>query len=244
MRRRSGYKRKRTFRRGYDRVGGFYGRARKRRRFPRIEKKFYDAIFADASIAGNWQFPAATRAGPEGATNTLNDIPQGVTESTRIGRKCTITNIYMRLNFEFLQNDIATLGAALTASETIRIVIVWDKQVNGTAAPITQLFDTDTYNSFRNLANNKRFRILYDKTYSWNTGAIGGGDGTNNDSSRMRNSYQVKIAKKCFIPIEFDSTTGAVSEMRSNNLSLWIGSKEGSRMAMTSSTCRLRYIDY
>ncbi len=249
MRRRyTGRKRKRRiFRRGYDRTGGFYGRFRKRRRFggfPRIEKKFYDKILTETNLTAAGQLVVTSTPGPETDSATLNDIPQGTGESQRIGRKCTITKILIRLNCEFLISTLATLATADTAHETLRIVLYWDKQCNGASATALNLLDTVQYNSYRNIANSKRFVFLYDKLVTFNTTAIAEGNGTNRSSARVIRDYQLKINKKVFIPIEFDSTTGALTEIRSNNIGLRIWTKHGGRMAIAASKMRIRFMDY
>ena len=66
---------------GYTRSSGFYGRFAK----PNGEMKFHDVDLDDAVIAAG-----------ANATASINLIAQGVTESTRVGRKCTITAINWR----------------------------------------------------------------------------------------------------------------------------------------------------
>ena len=239
-------KRGRAFRPGFDRTGGFYGRFNKKRKLTAsyTEKKFLDMNLNDASITAVGTFPTAT--GVEGLANTIVDLPQGTGESARIGRKCTITNIHARFNFEFLAaNSATTLVQANIAHETIRLLVGHDKQCNGTGPAAADILEIDEYNSFRNLANSKRFSILYDKIWAWNTSAISEGNGTNRSSERVVTDYQVNVNIKCFIPIEYSSTTGALSEIRSNNLFVMIWSKHGNRMRLASpSKLRIRYIDF
>ncbi len=209
-----------------------------------MEKKFYDTQISDGSIIANHQFPAKAGGGPATTTATMVDIKQGTGESERIGRKCTITNIYMRINFQFLTDLQSDLSAAQFAHETIHMMLVWDKQANGASPNTTEVLETDAYNSFRNLANNKRFVILYNKIIAWNAGAIGSGNGTANDSNRIVKDYQVNIAKKVFIPIEYSGTTGDIAEVKSNNIAFFVASKHGGRMEIDSSKVRLRFIDF
>ncbi len=238
------YKRRRSFRRGYDRVGGYYGRYNRPSKYRRVEKKFYDFTLTEPSLTANFEFMDKTLGGPTVTSQTLNDIKQGTAEEERIGRKCTIKNINMRLSFTFLDNEVASLLAADSADETLRIVLVLDKQTNGALAPTLDIFDTDVFNSFRNLANIGRFQFLYDKLMTCNTSVIAAGNGTANDSARVRKEFRINISKKVNIPIEFDSTTGGIIEMRSNNLLLIVGSRVGGRMQMLASTCRLRFSDF
>jgi len=60
------------------------------------------------------------------------------------------------------------------------------------------------------------------------------------------NTYQEYIEwySKCQIPLEFSSTTGAITEIRSNNLFLLAGcSTGGDDLVNFLGTCRLRYSD-
>ncbi len=182
--------------------------------------------------------------GPSGNTQTIVDIPQGITEQNRIGRKCTITNILARLNFEFLLDSQSDMTASNDAHETVRFIMFWDKQANGGGAGATDLLETDTYNSFRNLANAKRFVFLVDKLMTFNTTASSAGNGTTNKSERIVRDYQIKINKKVFIPIEYNSTAGAITEMTTNNVGCIVFSKHGARMKLDDSAARIRYIDF
>lgn len=251
----TGRKRKRTYyKKGFDRNVGFYGRNIKRRKMNTngarykagVERKFYDLLTIDGSLDANSNVIPITAAGPVGDTTSINDIPQGTGESQRIGRKCTITRISAKLSFEW--DDTGGTSADLTAaercSETIRILLYWDKQCNGTAAPPTSLLDVDVYNSFPNLANTNRYRFLYDKTFAWNTTAIGAGNGTANDSIRVVHDYQVNLAINTFIPIEFSSTAGALTEIKSNNIGILIYAKAGGRMLLRPSRIRIRFMDF
>ncbi len=217
-------------------------------RILRPEKKFFDHICTDTAITSAATFITADNV--QGNTGTIVGIPQGTTETTRIGRKCTVTNIYARINLEFISNGASDLTAATSAHESVRVIMYWDKQCNGnsdTANTMSAsiLEQTKVY-AFRNLANNKRFKILYDKVHSYNTTAIAAGNGTSNDSERVIRDYQVRISKKCFIPIEFLLTTGAMaSNIATNNIGILVYAKHGSRMNVNGeSRIRIRFIDY
>ncbi len=73
----SSKRRRREFVPGRDRVGGYYGRYANGG-----ELKFHDVDLVDAVVAAGFN-----------VTETINIIAQGVTESTRVGRKCTIKSI-------------------------------------------------------------------------------------------------------------------------------------------------------
>lgn len=217
-----------------------------------FEKKFYDFTLSDASLSAAAQAPLKAGIGPDPGSSTIVDIVQGTGESQRIGRKCTITKIMLRLNFEFLTADDATLNMANTAHETVRFMIYWDKQCNGAGISGTDMLETNVYNSYRNLANVQRFQILYDKTWAWNTTAIAASSAADQEtttaitvnSKRVISDYQKHINLNVFIPVEFDNTDGQLTGIKSNNVGIFIWTKHGTRMQLTNSICRLRFIDF
>ncbi len=211
----------RVFRRGADRTSGYYGRYRG---VSVGEKKFHDIDVDDATVAA---------AGAILNSGSINLIPQGTTEITRIGRKAVLRSINWR--YEVFQ----TAGTSLsTASDVCRIILYLDKQCNGVTAAITDIIETADFQSFRNLANSGRFKILMDKNVIMNLPSAAG-NGTANDTahySRIGSFY-----KKCNIPLEFSSTTGAITEIRSNNLGVLLITLAGN--CGFHSKVRLRFTD-
>lgn len=139
-------------------------------------------------------------------TGQLNLIPQGVTESTRVGRKCVIKSIQGRGIFT------ASPAASATFSPSLHMALVLDKQCNGAAAAITDIFTTaDMATNLRFLANSSRFVIL--KRWDWTQNPSAGATTAYNLNKRNFSYF-----RKCNIPIEFSSTTGVITEIRSNNI--------------------------
>ncbi len=203
--------------RGFTRSAGFFGRFSKGG-----ELKFHDIDMDDAVIAGGMNVQAI-----------INAIPQGTTEVQRIGRKCTIRSIGWRF--------ACTLPNSTTSANTsdvVRVMMILDKQCNGALPANTDIVESSDYQSFNNLGNKNRFRTLFDKTYDLTTSA-GGGDGTTEDYGEdiLTDSF----FKRVNIPIEFDSTTGAITEIRSNNIIVMLGSRSG--LAGFDSKIRLRFSD-
>ncbi len=209
--------RKRPFRRGFDRTSGFFGRFAKGG-----ELKFFDLDLDDAVIAA---------AG--GLTDSINKIAQGTTEVTRIGRKCTIRSINWRFAVLLPESVLSS-----SATDTVRVIMYLDKQANGATAAITDILETADFQSFNNLSNKSRFRTLMDRSYDL-TAAAGGGDGTTEDygATLITDTF----FKKVNLPIEFDSTAGAITEIKSNNLGVLMLSRNGK--AGFASKIRLRFSD-
>lgn len=214
--------------RGRMRIAGFYGRYSG----ATPETKFFDQDINDAAVIANGTI--FTNASAE---SSLLRIAQGNTESTRIGRKITIKSILWRWELTL----IATANESNT-NDVVRIILYLDKQTNGAAAGITDILETDDFQSFNNLANKSRFRTLMDKTIVMNSSA-GSGRGTTDSLSFGAHQRVGTFFKTCNIPIEYDNaaTDGSLATIRSNNINMLILSESG--LCTFGSKMRLRYAD-
>lgn len=190
-----------TIVRGYTRRAGFYGRYNMGGD-SEGELKFFDAAIDDAVIA-----PGGT------INNTIDLIPQEVTESQRIGRKCTLKSIEMRYRINLPEVDAA---ATPSEGDVGRLIVYQDKQTNGAGAAVADLMAQVTVNGFFNLVNKGRFKILIDRTHKLNYAGLAS-DGAAVVSQANVEEFH-KWTKRVNIPLEFDSTTGAITEMRSNHI--------------------------
>ena len=211
-------RRRLTFRRGFDRVGGFYGRYGGRR----SEQKFHD-LELNANLAG---------AGA--VTDSLNLIAQNVTESGRIGRKCTISNVSWRYSISLPEIDAVATPAS---PDVVRVIVFLDKQCNGATATVTDVLESANFQSFNNLANKSRFRTLMDRTHNINYLTLASDGAAVVSSANVREDFS--WYKKCSIPLEFDGVTGAITELRSNNIGVLLISRDG--LATLDSKFRLRF---
>lgn len=206
-------------RRGYTRTAGYYGRFQP----SGSEKKFFDTTDTVTVSTSSEIVPS------------LNLVPQDDTESGRIGRKITIKNIHLNGIFEHK----ATTDAG-TATQG-RIILYQDKQCNGTAAASTDILQSATPLSYRNLSESSRFNILWDKKFTLNTLV--------HDGSAFGSVIrQFKKSIKCNIPIEFDAsaTTGAITTIRSNNIGILFVDTHTTGGAASDSylfQARIRYTD-
>ena len=169
------------------------------------------------------------------ATGQLCLIPQGVTESTRVGRKCCIKSIQIN---GLLQQ---TPAAATSSASLISIVMVQDTQANGAAAAPADVYDiggTVLPVSVRNIENSSRFKIL--KRWDVVLSSSAGVSAAYNNVLRKWDFYT-----KCTIPLEFSSTTGAIGELKTNNVFLLAGSNgvAADDTVTVLAKCRLRYSD-
>lgn len=203
---------------GFTRSAGFYGRFAGQN----AELKFFDTALS-------FNFDAT---GEVPATGQLNLIPQGVTESTRVGRKCVLKSIHLKGSVTF------TPAAAATAASTAFMYLVLDKQANGAAAGITDVLTGNGMQiAFNNLSNSQRFMIL--KKFKWTMVPTAGVTTAYNNTTKHFEKF-----KKCNIPLEFSSTTGAITELRSNNVFLLAGTDGLSDDTITmNGACRVRFSD-
>ncbi len=200
--------------RGFVRVGGFYGRYANGG-----ELKFFDTTVASTStlVAGAVISPS------------LVLIPQGVTESERVGRKCTIKAMYIQ--GQIISKNTTTVT---DADDTVKILIFLDKQANGAAAAVTDLLETATVNSFNNLSNSSRFKTLKVVRMSLRATAA-------TATSTFNQQYDFACAVKLNLPIEYSGVTGAIGEIRSNNIGILVISQDAKSNVQW--TVRVRFSD-
>ncbi len=190
------------------------------------ELKFHDVDLDDAVVAAGCN-----------VTPTINIIPQGVTEITRVGRKCTLKQINWRWR-AFLPEQDAVADPA--QSDGLRMIVFLDKQANGAAAANTDIFESNDWQSFRNLANSGRFVILMDKNITLNYAGLGSdGAGVVSQASVHREGT---FFKQCDVPIEFSGANGTIDEIRSNNIGIMLCGSNG--IMGFDSKIRLRFSDF
>ncbi len=136
-------------------------------------------------------------------------------------------------------------ASALLGHEVIRYIIYLDRQCNGAAITAINILKTDALYQYRNLANTKRFKILKDKIFTFNNNISSAGNGTDNDSAQVHKNIVHKGTINCYIPLEFDNTTGALTELKTNNIGIIFWAMQGSRVRLRiNSRIRLRFTDF
>lgn len=208
---------------GVGRTSGYYGRYNRAQVSGGGEQKFFDTALSFT----------VDRTAEVPATGQLNLVPQGVEESQRIGRKITIKSIQLRGALRYAP------GAGGTGGTSVTWYVVQDTQCNGAAAAILDVLTTNAMETgMINMANSTRFRIL--KKFTWNFQASAGVSAAFGTSVKT-----VQMYKKCDIPVEFSSTTGAITEIRSNNIFLLAGNESANDddLVTMTGTCRIRYSD-
>ncbi len=209
----------------YNRPGGGLGSGQ--------ELKFHDI---DMDLA-----PADYSLGIIGNTDSVVKIGQGLTESTRIGRKCVIRSIGWRGDIILDGQSVAGVGVGTTP----RLMLVQDTQANGAAPAVSGIggvLESADWRSFNNLSNKGRYKVLWDKRFSLNPSAAAG-NGTANDVSGRRQAFQ--FFKKCAIPLEFSGVANpaAITELRTNNIFCILILNNGSALTQMQSKFRFRFSD-
>lgn len=152
------------------------------------------------------------------ATGQWSLIPQGDTQSTRDGRLAIIKSV------QFRGYVTGPTTASLTLSPLMYVWVILDKQANGAAAAVTDVFtSTSAASMLLNLNNSGRFRILHKEVIS------PAGEGLNLGTAA---STSYNRAVEFFLPnlnikMDWDSTTGAITEIKSNNIFIIAGTTGG-----------------
>ncbi len=187
--------------RGRYRIGGYYGRFRRgahQMGHGYVELKFKDTSYAETALAATGT-----------VLTSVNLIAQGVTENTRLGRKAVLKSLTL--------HGELTIGSIAGTTETsiYTFYVIQDRQANGAVSSVATAFENLTVNAFMNLANKDRYTILKRWHGTLNTQGVDvAGTGT------LEFTKTLQWYTKLDLPIEFDSTTGAITEIRSNSITL------------------------
>lgn len=191
-----------------------------------VEKKFLDTNVGTAigTIAQTMEFA------------NLNIVAQGDTESSRQGRKIMIKKIHGKGEVV-----LPSATAVANSSETYKLMVVVDTQTNKAQFASTDLLESDVLFSFRNLANQSRFKILWQDTVSLQSGgATATGAAYAFSEARQKWSFNLNVN----IPINFDNTDtdGAIDTQTENSVYFVTQSATGAIVALTGQV-RIRFSD-
>lgn len=178
-------------------------------------------------------------------------IVQGTNADQRIGSKILLKKVMLQGQFILPNNpNSAITGAAGVQADEVRLIVVQDKQFNGTAANLNEIYsapvdagqppgNVDT-RAFRYMPNIQRFKILRDMRVSLNNGNF-----TNGSGSAAQTIRQFSMYISCNIPIEYQGvgTSGQpnLATIRSNNVLVYACSSQG--LILCNFVWRVRYVD-
>lgn len=171
------------------RTGGFYG--------PKLNARELKVIDTAA---------ATYQCDTGGTIALISGVTTGTDFTNRIGRKIIIKSIQLR-GLVLPEDDE-------TSNTIARVMLVHDLQTNAALPNITDVLDTNNANSFMNLSNRDRFRVLMDKIMPM--GRVSTGVGV--VFSNGKNTYIVNKYKKVRIEEIFSGTTNAIGSIASGSV--------------------------
>lgn len=174
--------------------------------------------------------------------NTLSQesiciVAQDDTEDGRTGRRITVKSIDIKGCC-----SITGAVAAANARDWVKLMLVLDTQTNkGATFNATDLLVSDAIESFNNLANKKRFRVLWADEF---TLAIGGAAASGAAFVFGSDSHYFRCHKKVDIPLDYDTsaTSGTRTSMTQNCLS-FVAITENGVAAINAGQARIRFTD-
>lgn len=199
------------------------------RRRVRPEQKYLDT---------NLTFGAAVISSNGRITDTsINLLTAGTGPSGLIGKKIVVSRISMRINCALQSSNNATLGSVVN-TDSLRIILIQDKQSNGAYPAVTDVLQTANFFSMMNMDYSKRFKILkewivdFSETINY---------GTNYFTGPVDET--IKWSRKTNVPIDFDiAATGVIGDVRTNNIFVLVITRNSNINA--SANVRIRYLDY
>lgn len=145
---------------------------------------------------------------------------QGVSQLERIGRKTLVKSIEWRFTGG-LNIATATTGTAL------RFVILYDNNANGADPAITDVFENDNIQSFRNANNSKRFITIHEEIVEMVN--------TVDTRTWYRHGY-----KKLNLLTEWSGATGEVASITSGSF-IAVGWQDGSATTNPATILNVRF---
>ncbi len=189
-----------------------------------VELLFTDTAFDTATI------PSTGTVGIQ-----LFTIPEGDGQSDRHGRRIQLKSVHWRGTVNLPSSTVIAEG-----SDVARLMLIKDTSADGALPGVTDILSSAVYESFTNLENRSRFRILADKFISINCQGVGS-NGTALITAPSERHFS--IYKKLDLTIEYNdtATTGAIGTITKNNIVLLLISRLGN--SAIESCFRFRYTD-
>lgn len=193
---------------GYTRSGGAY---------MRFNPSGPELKWKDVNVNGAIAFGLASRL------DALANVAQGTEPYQRIGRCITIRSCEIKINIQGSWNPTAAQPNVSPISYRVDLMI--DKQANGALPVGADIYDTsiaavDATNKFMNLYNSDRFVLVKRWEGDLNPPSAPSTIGGAGVGSRYDVARDLKLKKRFNTKMEFSGNTGAVAEIRSNNLFL------------------------
>lgn len=170
-------------------------------------------------------------------TSSIVNIREGLGAQERLGRKITLVHIGWNFQIKLALIDEQPLPAS---SDTVRMIVYLDKQCNGAAITATDLLAEASLRSFRNLNNKGRFVIFMDELYDIEYTGLSWEAEEKVSQASIIHTYRRAIDLQ--VEIDYDGSPGAIGDITSNNVSVFMISSQGT--AVVDSHIRIRYTDW
>jgi len=162
----------------------------------------------------------------------LNGVATGTDFTDRIGRKILMKSLFIR--GLIYPQDTTVLN------NMCRMIVVYDKQANGTAPVITDVLKTDSATAQLNLNNRDRFEVIFDK--QWTAGAMNTTATQTYSNAPVHRS--VKLYKRLNHEVQFGGTTNAIGSIQTGSLYLFtLGIQSDGDGHLLGITVRIRFKD-
>lgn len=210
------------------------------------ETKYFDSSQAVALPAVTTVWPAANTTDPT-TVNCLFAPALGNDINNRIGRKCMVKKIKIRGSV-----GVAVQTAQSTADgpSYIRIMLVQDNQTNATQAQQGQVMGGGsvaavTINSFQNLVNLGRFRVLKDIKFPISDlNLIGSPTAGDVVQQGFQRHFKININFKKYVQVNFNATNGGtVADIVDNSFHLMAACSDNSYAPAIVYQSRVSYND-
>lgn len=167
-----------------------------------------------------------------GTVTLMNGVAQGTDFTNRIGRKYTNTSIQ-------LEGSIQPLDTT-TGPTKCRVMVIYDKQPNGSLPAITDVLTASTSNAFMNLNNRDRFIVIHQENVT-----IGGVSNVATQSFAQAPSvYNVSVFKKIKMETINDGTGAGIGDIQSGSIFLLtIGDQAAGAGGSFVGALRVRFSD-
>jgi len=153
----------------------------------------------------------------------LNGLDQGSDVDQRIGRKIRMIRLYGNLD--------SSVTAGTGVDQNIRLAIVLDRQANGNALVVTDVFEDAGPFSLPNLNYESRFKILWTALFPLNASAEAG--------SRKHISVSIPLGQHVFFNA---GVAGTVADIVTNSLYLVVSGSEAAGATASVCTTNLRVL--
>lgn len=240
-----GYRRRRTFRRGrrFTRRRRTFRRARPRRTSGYRPRSF-QPISLELKVNELLDSTLAVQPQKNGAGLLLNGVAQGTDYTNRLGRKVMWRSLLIRM--EIVAKTPASYN--LAAGQMLRILIVLDKQSNGSQPASSDILADGgggiVTTSLTNLQNRERFVIIVDKMVRF--------PGQYYDGSRLTTvgggipPIVFKFFKKMMLPTVYNGTGATYGNITTNSLWLFMITDYATALATdlaATGSFRMRFTD-